>query len=67
VVGVVVRGEELELPKGIRFAAGTPPEVRFAGTGELDREKHAEPVAIVIELRDGRTQKAVVNLFGTVE
>ena len=55
------------LPKGARFAQGTPAEILFAPGGGLDRSAHREPAKFALELEDGRRVPVVVNLFGTVE
>jgi hypothetical protein len=67
VLSVVHPGETVELPSKVSFAKNTPREIRFEAGGGLDRTFHGEPVTLTLELEDGRTQHATVNLFGTVE
>lgn len=63
-----VNGEDRrDLPKGVAFAAGSPREIVFAAGGGLDRVLHREPVRLTLELGDGREEKILVNLHGTVE
>ncbi len=63
-----VSGEERrELPKGVEFATGTPGEIVFAAGGGLDRDVHAEAVRFALRFDDGREEKILVNLHGTVE
>ena len=66
-VSATASRETSVLPRGVRLAAGTPPEIRFAAGGGLDRELHREPVKLALELLDGRRASVLVNLFGTVE
>ncbi len=67
VVAVVRAGETIELPSRVAFAKKTPPIIHFEAGGGLDREFHSEPVTLTLDLEDGRTQRATINLFGTVE
>lgn len=67
-VVAAVSGEDLrELPKGIEFATGTPKEIVFAAGGGLDRDVHPEAVRFALTFDDGREEKILVNLHGTVE
>jgi len=63
-----VSGEEVrELPEGVEFAANTPKEIVFSAGGGLDRDVHAEAVRFALIFDDGREEKILVNLHGTVE
>jgi len=67
VVACVAAREEVRLPGGVAFAAGTPTEVVFAPGGGLDRSIHREPVRLALDFDDGRKASVLVNLYGTVE
>lgn len=67
VVAVVHAGQTIELPSRVAFAKKTPSMIHFEAGGGLDREFHSEPVTLTLDLDDGRTQSATINLFGTVE
>ncbi len=67
VIRAVGAEEVVQLPGEVRFAAGTPREIRFAPGGSLDREVHQEPVVIQLEYADGRRRELRVGLYGTVE
>jgi hypothetical protein len=67
VISAVTAAEEVLLPEGAAFAAGAPAEILFAPGGGLDRAVHAAPVALALELDDGRRRSVAVSLYGTVE
>ncbi len=67
VVSAVTGDERRELPKGVTFTADSPKEIVFAGGGGLDREFHKEAVKLGLVFDDGREERFVVNLYGTVE
>lgn len=63
-----VAGEELRsLPKSVEFAADSLREIVFASGGGLDRVVHREPVKLNLKFDDGREERILVNLHGTVE
>ena len=66
-VSATAAREETRLPRNVRFASGSPAEIRFAPGGGLDRGAHPEPVKLAVEFEDGRRMPIVVSLFGTVE
>jgi hypothetical protein len=51
----------------VTFDPATPAEIVFDAGGGLDREVHREPVRLGLEFDDGRKERIVVNLYGTVE
>ena len=67
VVSCVTARDDVRLPAGVAFAAGTPAEVVFAPGGGLESATHAEPVRIALDYDDGRKAVVVVNSYGTVE
>ncbi|MCY2960458.1 MAG: prepilin-type N-terminal cleavage/methylation domain-containing protein [Planctomycetota bacterium] len=67
VVSAVTGEDRRDLPKGVEFGAGTPREIVFAAGGGLDRGVHREPVKFTLKFDDGREEKVLVNLHGTVE
>jgi prepilin-type N-terminal cleavage/methylation domain-containing protein len=67
VVAAVAGDEARDLPKGVTFDPATPAEIVFDAGGGLDREVHREPVRLGLEFDDGRKERIVVNLYGTVE
>ena len=67
VISAVGAQEEVFLPGGAYFPAGTPKEIVFAAGGGLDRSVHAAPLEIAIDY-DKRPRELVrINLYGTVE
>lgn len=67
VVSAVNGEDRRDLPKGVEFAPDTPREVVFAAGGGLDRSVHREPLKLTLKFDDGREEKILVNLHGTVE
>jgi len=67
VVSAVTGEDRRDLPKGVEFAAGAPREIVFAAGGGLDRGVHREPVRFSLKFDDGREERILVNLHGTVE
>ncbi|MBL8861302.1 MAG: prepilin-type N-terminal cleavage/methylation domain-containing protein [Planctomycetes bacterium] len=67
VVAAVTGEERRALPRGVEFAPGGPTEIVFAAGGGLDRSVHQEPVRLALRLGDGREERILVNLHGTVE
>ncbi len=67
VVSAVASEERRALPKSVEFAADAPREIVFASGGGLDRVVHREPVKLNLKFEDGREERILVNLHGTVE
>ena len=67
VIAAVAADEVVELPRSVRLPADAPRELRFDAGGALDREVHAEAVAIPLEHEDGSRALVRVHLQGTVE
>lgn len=67
VVACAQREDGYQLPPDVRFGDGVPQVVRFAAGGMLDRELHAEPLAIKLVRDDGREETITVQLSGAVE
>jgi len=67
VLSAVTGEDRRELPKGVEFAADSPREIMFAAGGSLERSVHREPLKLTLKFGDGREEKILVNLHGTVE
>ncbi len=67
VLSAVTGEDRRELPKGVEFAPDSPREIVFAAGGGLDRGVHREPLKLTLKFEDGREEKILVNLHGTVE
>jgi len=67
VISAVAVSDVVELPSGVTFAPGAPPEIVFWPGGGLDRVVHSEPVELTIEFDDGVRVPVRVGLYGNVE
>ncbi len=66
VVSAIVAGEEARLPDSVRLV-DAPALIHFAPGGGLDRDRHPEPVRLVLAFEDGERDVIAIGSYGTVE